>query len=140
MHSSRHTAIPIEAWHEGQYDWRSDTLEVANGQYVDIQLLKILVEALWPDLDNPTPIAPARTLQDAVYTTPYLRLMLQAIDDFRIGAGGQPKKDVLVEWFRERHVGGLRVSSNMANYLATFIRPPETQRGGNRKWSSAPSS
>ena len=59
---------PIEAWHEGRYDWRNDTLEVADGQYVDIQLLKILVEALWPDLDKPMPKSPTRTPQHAAYT------------------------------------------------------------------------
>ena len=135
MHSSRHTAIPIEAWHEGRYDWRNDTLEVADGQYVDIQLLKILVEALWPDLDKPMSMSPTRTPQHAAYTTPYLQLMLQAIDNFQIGASNRPKKDVLVEWFRNRTVGGQPVSAIMANYLATFIRQPETQKGGNRKWS-----
>lgn len=139
MHSSQHTRIPAEAWQEGRYDWRHDALELTNGHHIEIQLMKIVVDAFWPlpsDDEDAADPSPPRQL---AYTTPYLQLMLQAVEEFGIGTGSRPKKEALVDWFRARHVAGQRVSSNMANYLATFIRPPETQRGGNRKWSGTAS-
>lgn len=135
MHSSDHSRIPYEAWKKGRYDWRHDALELADAHYVDIQLMKIVVEAFWPLPCAAVPVAQAEAMPQTAYTTPYLELMCQAIDEFRIGAGGQPKKEALVDWFRARHVAGQQVSMNMAGYLATFVRQPETQRGGNRKWS-----
>ena len=135
-HSSQHSRIPIEAWQEGRYDWRSNSLELPNGHYVEIQLMKIVVDAFWP-LPSDEDAADPKSPRQLAYTTPYLQLMLQAVEEFRIGTGGRPKKEVLVNWFKERHVAGQRVSAIMANYLATFIRQPETQRGGNRKWSGA---
>ena len=135
MHSSRQSLIPAKAWQKGRYDWRTGSLELPDGHYIEIQLMKIVVDAFWPlPGDDEAATDPASPRQLA-YTTPYLQLMLQAVEEFRIGTGGQPKKEALVEWFRQRHVGGQRVSANMAYYLATFVRPPETQRGGNRKWA-----
>ena len=142
MHSSRHSLIPSRAWRDGCYDWHRDALELPDCHYIDIQLLKILVEALWPDfdaIDANRAGADARSSGRTAYGTPYLELMQQAIDEFRLGEGGYPKKEVLAEWFKERHVDGRRVSATMAYYLATFVRQPETQRGGNRKWSGTAS-
>lgn len=141
MHSSQHNRIPIEAWQKGRYDWRTDSLELPNGHYIEIQLMKIVVDAFWPlPPADDEETADRQSPRQLAYTTPYLQLMLQAAEEFRIGAGGRPKKEVLVDWFRERHVAGQRVSAIMANYLATFIRPLEHQRGGNRKWSGTTSS
>jgi hypothetical protein len=140
MHSSRHSTIPFKAWRRGRYDWRTDSLELPDGHYIEIQMMKIVVDAFWPLPTDDEASADPASPQQLAYTTPYLQLMLQAAAEFRIGAGGQPKKEVLVDWFRERHVAGQRVSAIMANYLATFIRPLEHQRGGNRKWSGTTSS
>ncbi len=142
MHSSRQSLIPAKAWRDGCYDWRRDALELPDCHYIEIQLLKVLVEALWPDfdsIDSARTEADARRASEMVHATPYLKLMQQAIDAFRLGEGEEPKKEVLVDWFRARHIAGQQVSSNMARYLATFVRQPETQRGGNRKWSSTSS-
>lgn len=136
LHSSRQSAIPIKAWRKGRYDWRRDALELADCHYIEIQLLKVLVEALWPDFDAiDATRAEAQAAALTVYSTPYLELMRQAIEAFKIDTGGRPKKEVLVDWFRQQEVAGQPVSGIMARYLATFIRQPETQRGGNRKWS-----
>ena len=37
-------------------------------------------------------------------------------------------------WFREQTIDHQPLSENFARHLATFVRLPESQRGGNRKW------
>ena len=89
-----------------------------------------MVVALWPLKPNrwrmlrPAPSAP---------TTPYLDLMRRAIVELRISAR-QPKKEIVVAWFREQTIDRQPLSENFARHLATFVRLPESQRGDNRKW------
>jgi hypothetical protein len=68
------------------------------------------------------------------YSTPYINLMWRAIDEFEISAENQPIKDNLVEWFLEQEIAGQKLSQATANYLASFIRLPESRTGGNRPW------
>ena len=49
----------------------------------------------------------------------------------------QPKKETVVAWFREQTADRQAISDNFARHLATFVRLPESQRGGNRKWRVA---
>ena len=58
----------------------------------------------------------------------------RAIVEHAITAGSQPKKETLVAWFKAQQINGAPVSESIAGYLATFVRVPEAQRGGNRKW------
>ena len=68
------------------------------------------------------------------YSTPYIELMWRAIDEFNISAEHQPIKDNLVEWFLEQEIAGQKISQVTANYLASFVRLPESRTGGNRPW------
>jgi len=72
--------------------------------------------------------------QQTDYSTPYIDLMWQAIDHFKISSENQPIKDTLVEWFRSQEIGGQKVSRATAEYLASFVRLPESRLGGNRPW------
>lgn len=72
--------------------------------------------------------------QQTDYSTPYIDLMWQAIDHFKISSQNQPIKDTLVEWFRSQEIGGQKVSRATAEYLASFVRLPESRLGGNRPW------
>jgi len=72
--------------------------------------------------------------QQTDYSTPYIDLMWQAIDHFQISSENQPIKDTLVEWFRAQEIGGQKVSRATAEYLASFVRLPESRLGGNRPW------
>jgi hypothetical protein len=86
---------------------------------------------------KPPPEVGVAEIADAAYTTPYLELMQQAIAELGISAANQPKKDDVLEWFRGRKVGGIPLSENHICYLASFVRLPHSQKGGNRKWSAA---
>jgi hypothetical protein len=68
------------------------------------------------------------------YSTPYINLMWQAIDEFKITAENQPIKETLVEWFLTHEIDGQRVSRVTAEYLASFVRLPSSRTGGNRPW------
>ncbi len=72
--------------------------------------------------------------QRSDYSTPYIDLMWQAIDHFKISGENQPIKDTLVEWFRSQEIAGQKVSRATAEYLASFVRLPESRLGGNRPW------
>jgi hypothetical protein len=71
--------------------------------------------------------------QQSDYSTP-IDLMWQAIDHFKISGENQPIKDTLVEWFRSQEIAGQKVSRATAEYLASFVRLPESRLGGNRPW------
>jgi hypothetical protein len=132
MHSGRDAQILTEHWRGGQYSWNQDSLDLPDGQYIDIQVPRFMIVAIWP----PRPKHEERDSAgpSARYTTPYLDLMRRAIDELRISATSQPKKETVVAWFREQTIDRQLISDNFARHLATFVRLPESQRGGNRKW------
>ena len=130
MHTGRHSQILTEHWRGGEYSWHCDSLDLSDGQFVEIRVPRFIVVALWPEQAEPD--TAASTLD--TYTTPYLDLMRRAIVELRISAHSQPKKDTVVAWFREQTIDHQPLSENFARHLATFVRLPESQRGGNRKW------
>jgi hypothetical protein len=137
MHSGRHTQILSEHWRGGQYSWNYGSLDLPDGQYIEIQVPRYMIVAIWPPRPEPE-VAPRTSAgSSAAYTTPYLDLMRRAIDELRISAVSQPKKETVVAWLREQTADRQAISDNFARHLATFVRLPESQRGGNRKWRVA---
>lgn len=70
------------------------------------------------------------------YSTPYIELLIMAISKFDISKQNQPLHKELVAWFLQQTVDGQEISVHQAKMLATFVRLPEAQRGGNRPRSS----
>lgn len=70
------------------------------------------------------------------YSTPYISLMWDAIDHFKISDEHQPIKESLVEWFLSQEIAGQKVSRATAEYMASFIRLPTSRLGGNRPWKA----
>ena len=69
------------------------------------------------------------------YTTPYLSVMNEAIEHFNITKDNQPKvTEHLIPWLEQRikEVTGEKNTNNKAKMMATFVRLPESQKGGNR--------
>ncbi len=73
------------------------------------------------------------------YTTPYISLMFEAIQEFSITKENQPEVQKLREYLEE----GLRKitddpnhqnPTNKAKVMATFLRLPESQKGGNTQY------
>lgn len=70
--------------------------------------------------------------ENDTYIPPYLKLMHKAIKHFKITDYNQPLLDTLIEWFKTHEIGGKKISENEAKKLASFVRLPSFQKGGNR--------
>lgn len=138
-HSKLRTYIDPNFWSQFVFQktsWfstaRSETIE-----YVDIKLvLEDCKQHLRDDVlahREPTEKIEERA-SDSDYSTPYINLMWQAIDEFKITANNQPIKETLVEWFLTQEIDGQRISRVTAEYLASFVRLPSSRTGGNRPW------
>lgn len=70
------------------------------------------------------------------YRSPFLMMMLEATLELGISEqpNGRLKKSEIVEYFLARPLpDGTRISANQAKSMATFVRPPDAMRGGNRR-------
>lgn len=70
------------------------------------------------------------------YISPFVSLMLGATLKFDI-PNSFPKKDTLIRYFLDQSLpDGTPISKNQAEYMATFCRPAEMMRGGNKRIGS----
>ncbi len=138
LHSGKFTMIPVEFWVGGQINWKDGRMTYHEGEYMDVRLSLFFLQAIWPPSpkEKTAPVAdmpPGGPL--AFAPTPYLELLNKAVEKFwSSGAPPTEKKDVLVQWLMEQTVGGELLSRNLAESMATMIRPLEARTGGNRKW------
>jgi hypothetical protein len=139
LHSRLYTKITSEQWLAGAYDWAKDSLDLPDGQFIELQVPRWAVEAFWPPDPKPPPEVGVADNADTAYTTPYLELMQQAIQELGISAAKQLKKGTVMDWFRQ-NAGDVSLSENLIRHLATFVRLPDSQRGGNRRGSDCGSS
>ncbi|MBF0182378.1 MAG: hypothetical protein HQM03_20370 [Magnetococcales bacterium] len=141
LHSGKHTEIPLEYWVGGQANIKTGRLTYVFGEYIDIQVPLFFLQTLWPapscetgtstasmagvDVGKPLPFAP----------TPYLELLNRTVEKFwSSGLPPTDKKDTIVQWLVEQEIGGEPLSRNLAETMATIIRPLEARAGGNRRW------
>jgi len=93
----------------------------------------LLMEIMGYNNSNDLPVTNVIALPE--YTTPYIELMKQAIVELKITKENQPKVETeLVPWFEERlkKIEGKDKVNNKAKLMATFVRLPEAQIGGNK--------
>ena len=138
LHSGKFTPVPVEFWIGGRVTWKDSRLSYQAGEYIDVRLPLFFLQAIWPLL----PQQKTKPIVDIPYgealpfaPTPYLELLNRAVENF--WSSGTPpleKKDVLVQWLIEQKVGNEQLSKNIAECMATIIRPLEARTGGNRKW------
>ncbi len=115
-----------------------DIIRVPGGEWISVfaikdeidrQLVKALIEKIEETdkyFGSASNISP--------YSTPYLDLMRRAIGHFKIAKDNQPLKDNLLVWFQQEWRGPGRLSDHLAGSMATLVRLPDAQRGGNRPW------
>lgn len=132
-HSGRHGSITPEQWRAGQPGTGSNTLNLLDGHFIDIRVPRFMVRAIWPVIEIPAPQPTPDPVTGAIYTTPYLELLQQAIAANRVTQGDQCKKELLSDWFKAQLVEGEPVSQNLADAMATLIRLPASQRGGAKR-------
>lgn len=116
-----------------------NTVRSKDREYTDIRLVlddcrKHLAEDIAAHADADNANEPEAEASASAYSTPYIDLMWRAIDEFNISVENQPIKDNLVEWFLDQEIAGQKISHVTANYLASFVRLPESRTGGNRPW------
>lgn len=116
---------PIELLERGDLSWLSrDNSPIVVPDFAALEA------------DMAVPPAPDPVKPEDVYLSPFLEMMLAAVKQFGIAADryGHVKKETLVEHFQtQRLPDGTAISSNMASMMATFIRPPEATRGGQKR-------
>lgn len=127
LHSGHHSHITPEQWRGGEMGWAFGTLTMSDSQFIDILVPRFAVLAIWPERqETPLPCS-------SDYRSPYLDLLDRAIAEWGITENNQPKKECLLDWFREQTVEGEPISENLASAMATLIRLPASQRGGARR-------
>jgi hypothetical protein len=138
-HSKIRTYIEGSFWRTAVFaKYGLNTARIEGREYVDILLvLNDCAQQLGDDVkahgDGPkTELESNKDVPE--YTTPYIELMWQAIDHFKISNDNQPIKDNLVEWFLSQEIAGQKISRATAEYLASFVRLPASRLGGNRPW------
>ena len=125
LHSGHHSHITPEQWRGGEMEWGFGTLTMSDGQFIDIRVPRFAVLAIWPERRE--------TVRTMEYRSPYLDLLDRVITEWRITEENQPKKELLVDWFREQTVEGEPISENLASAMATLVRLPASHRGGARR-------
>jgi hypothetical protein len=128
LHSGYHSSISPEQWREANY--LGGKLTAMHWEFVDIRIARFKVLAIWPTY---VPPSTSQSVDAPPYTTPYLALMQQAIEQFGLSEDWQEKKESLYEWFRTQEVDGTLVSNNLADAMSTLIRLPGAQRGGAKR-------
>lgn len=133
LHATDPTLITTDEWRVGEFDADALVLTGPSWQYIDIQVPNFMVKAIWPDWPGSDAVPAVPQLGATSYTTPYLELMQEAIRHFGLTDLRQEKKEVLSDWFRTQRIDGEPVSRNLADAMATLIRPPAAQRGGAKR-------
>lgn len=69
--------------------------------------------------------------QDSVYTPPYIEFMLEASEKLQLSGTKKISKDDILHWLTQNwptHFG--KPSDRKLEYMATFLRRPENEKGG----------
>jgi len=105
-------------------------VDYSNNDELVILLAKkdAVIERLEQELAN---AGPNKDAGDS-YTTPFLELMRAAIAALNISPKNQLKKEEITTWFLTHKIDGVKVSRNMAESMASFIRLSESRVGGNK--------
>ncbi len=133
--------IPYEIWKLEKIQWDDNIFSYSDeNSFIDIYIWTYELYRVFPvslnnklaPLDSSTEI---NTLQLS-YLSPYMKLLNLAVTEFNITATNQPATKILVDWFYNKlkeMPGEMYLSMTKAKMLATFVREPESQKGGLKK-------
>jgi hypothetical protein len=136
----------FETWEqrfkEGRVDWTTGMVKVLQhvGQTIELKKLPIVVKISLESIATHFAIESGDTnankepaYSTSRYISPYVRLILDAIENIPIIDGEQPLKKVLIEWFEDQaKKRSIKMSANIAKMMATIVRSPDSQMGGNK--------
>jgi hypothetical protein len=134
--------IRHELWDIDYIKWNLSQLLVSdNSSFINIKLKSQKLFELFPypslkklQTFNSNNKLPSNDRPE--FISSYIKLMGLAIIEFKISKTNQPSIKKLSAWFLKKlpHMEGeMYPSDNKANMLATLVREPEAQRGGNHK-------
>ena len=132
-HASSWIVIEPHLWTAKGIGMLQQNLRYDGGEFIELRFCTKEVLYNFP-AQNQAPIMPSNSND---YLSPYMQIMLQAIQVLDIRSEQQSKKNVLVDWFMQQEVAGRPITRNMAKMMATLTRLPEAQRGGNSKWKKS---
>lgn len=132
-HASHWTAIDANLWTAKGISMTQQNLRFDGGEYIDLRFCTKDVLYNFPPQNNAIPVLANQN----DYLSPYMKIMLQAIQILDLRHNQQSKKNVLVDWFMTQEVNGQKLTRNMSKMMATLVRLPEAQRGGNSKWKKS---
>lgn len=90
-------------------------------------------DELLATLKKVSPLIQKKAQEKQTYTSPYIELMLEAINANHLSNTDQSKKDSLKDWFIKNAPEGIAISDKKADMMATLVRLPESGVGGNKK-------
>ncbi|MBF0326911.1 MAG: hypothetical protein HQL42_17820 [Alphaproteobacteria bacterium] len=124
-HADEFEEIPSGRWTHDGIAWARGTLLTPIAEYAGVRIRQSdFIRHFAPEEADATDISTSG------YSTPYLRLMIEAIESNKISNEFQPVHGDLVAWFMEKTINGMPVSQHMAKSMATFVRLPESARRG----------
>ena len=129
-HAASWTPIDGYLWTGKGLNLALQNLRYDGGEYIDLRFSTKDVMYNFPPQNHTMPVLANQN----DYLSPYMQIMLQAIQILDLRHNQQSKKNVLVDWFMTQEVNGQKLTRNMAKMMATLVRLPEAQRGGNSKW------
>lgn len=107
-------------------DIGKNTIQINNTTYTDIYIP-------FQDLKREFHSRHSTTAFNAIekrYSTPYMEIMVEVINELKITDTNQPLKKILTDVIIQKMTEhGLRPSQSLAEYMATIIRLPESQKG-----------
>jgi hypothetical protein len=75
-----------------------------------------------------------RSVAKLEYVSPFLQVMMDATSRFGITSSKNPPKAELEAYFkRQKLPDGTPISPSQAKAMATFVRPPEAMKSGQKK-------
>ena len=107
-------------------DIGKNTIQINDTTYTDIHIpFRDLKHAF-----HPTYAETAFNDIEKRYSTPYMEIMVEVINELKITDTNQPLKKILTDVIIQKMTEhGLRPSQSLTEYMATIIRLPESQKG-----------
>ncbi len=136
-HEMGFSRIAPKCWSARGLHLKQEALKFEGGEYAEVRFKTVeLFRAFDENYEAP---AANGVVQNAAptYETPYMMLMRMAIQEFGISNDNQVKKEMLLNWLMQQKIGDRHLTRNIADSMATLVRMPESQRGGNKKWIKA---
>ncbi len=127
-------------WQYNKINWDESELQPVNSLYDKRLYINIFLKTNelyevfpYPSLKRKSaPVIHHR----ANYLSPYMKLLDLAVTEFNITDTNQPQTKILIDWFYNKlkeMPGEIYSSMTKAKMLATFVREPESQKGGLKK-------